>query len=79
MQKGTIVRTALLIFALVNQCLTMAGHSMIPISDEELSELVSLIFTTVTALMGWWKNNSFTPNAIKADEYLSKLKEEEKQ
>lgn len=28
--------------------------------------------------LAWWKNNSFTPAAIKADEYLTKLKTDDK-
>ena len=31
--------------------------------------------TIATALVSWWKNNSFTPEAIKADGYLEQLRE----
>lgn len=27
------------------------------------------------ALVSWWKNNSFTPEAIEADDFLCQLKE----
>ena len=30
-------------------------------------------FTIVAALIAWWKNNSFTPNALKADALLAQL------
>lgn len=74
MQKETIIRTVLLVLALVNQCLTMSGHAILPISDEEVTELISLIFTIATSVWAWWKNNSFTQNAIQADDYLRELK-----
>lgn len=71
---GTIARTIILALALINQILTSTGHSVIPIEDETIQNLVTLIFTVASALIGWWKNNSFTRNAIKADEMLSSLK-----
>ena len=30
--------------------------------------------TTAAALVAWWKNNSFTPAAIQADQTYDKLK-----
>lgn len=75
-KQDTIIRTVLLVLALVNQCLTFSGHSILPISDEEVTALISTVFTIVTSLMAWWKNNSFTQNAMMADEYLKELKEQ---
>ena len=71
---GTIIRTVVLVLALVNNCLTMAGHSPLPIEDAELTELLSQVFTIGAALVAWWKNNSFTQEAIKADSYMATLK-----
>ena len=65
--SGTIARTAILILALVNQVLTATGHSVINISDENVNTLISTGFTVVSAIIAWWKNNSFTQSAIKAD------------
>lgn len=64
---GTIARTIILILALINQILTSTGHPVIPISDETVTQVVTLIFTIVTALIAWWKNNSFTQAAIAGD------------
>lgn len=75
-KQDTIIRTVLLVLALVNQCLTISGHAILPISDEEVSALISTVFTIITSLMAWWKNNSFTQNAMMADEYLKELKEQ---
>ena len=73
--SGTIARTVILILALVNQVLTATGHSVINISDENVNTLISTGFTIVSALIAWWKNNSFTNDAIAADEYKRQLKE----
>lgn len=73
--KGTIIRTVCLILALINVTLEMFGKKVIPISNEQISDVISVIFTIVTSLVAAWKNNSFTEEAIKADEYLKELKE----
>ena len=65
--SGTIARTVILILALVNQVLTATGRSIIKVSDDDINTLISTGFTIVSALIAWWKNNSFTQSAIKAD------------
>ena len=70
----TIVRTVVLVLALVNQGLTLAGWSPLPIEDEQVTELLSLIFTIAASVWSWWKNNSFTKAAIQADEVKDTLK-----
>ena len=73
--SGTIARTIILVLALVNQLLTATGHSVINISDESVNTLISTGFTIVTAVIAWWKNNSFTQSALKADEVMREEKE----
>lgn len=72
--KETIIRTIVLILALFNQFMVIRGHSILPIEEEQVNELISVSFTVVTALVAWWKNNSFTPEAIEADKYLADLR-----
>lgn len=72
---GTIARTIILVLALINQLLTATGHSVINISDESINTLISTGFTIVTAIIAWWKNNSFTQSALKADEVMREGKE----
>ena len=72
---ATIARTAALALALTNQVLSATGHAMLPIESAELEQLVSTGLTMAAALISWWKNNSFTPEAIEADDYFWKLKE----
>lgn len=76
---GTAARTVILLLALVNQVLTVTGHSIINISDEDINTLISTGFTVITAVIAWWKNNSFSSAAIKADELMKELKEGEQE
>ena len=71
---STIARTAALALALTNQILSATGHAVLPIESAQLEQLVSTGLTVAAALVSWWKNNSFTPEAIEADDYFYKLK-----
>lgn len=64
---ATIVRTVCLALALVNQLLSAGGHSVIPIDNETVNQLVTAGVTIVTAIVNWWYNNSFTQEALAAD------------
>ena len=75
-KKDTIIRTTVLVIALLNQILTSTGHDILPISDEEVSQVISLAFTIGASIWAWWKNNSFTSAAIQADEYMKEIKHE---
>lgn len=77
--KSTIARTLILAVALVNQICTSLGYPLIfDLDDETINQLVNVAFTVVTALIAWWKNNSFTWHAIEADECHKALKEKDK-
>lgn len=71
-KKETIVRTAVLAFALINQVLTISGYNPLPFADEDFGQAVSMVLTVGASLWAWWKNNSFTQAAIEADEKLRK-------
>ena len=57
--------------ALAQRVAQAIGHAVLPI---ESAQLVSTGLTVAAALVSWWKNNSFTPEAIEADDYFYKLK-----
>lgn len=71
---GTIARTICLAVALINQVLTVAGKAVLPFAEDEIYQLISLVFTIVASSVAWWKNNSFTKAAIKADKLLKEAK-----
>ena len=75
--KGTIIRTACLILTLANAGLAIFGKSPLPIDDAMIEQVVSFVFMAASAIAAWWKNNSFSPNAIQADRFLKSLKEGE--
>lgn len=65
--KGTVVRTVLLFIALINQALIMFGKPVLPIGEDQVTSLTntlylagSMIFTLVTTLVAWFKNNYVT-------------------
>ena len=71
---GTVVRTTMLVLALVNQVLDIAGYNLIPIDDELINAAVTNVWTIVAALVAWWKNNSFTKAAIAGDQTMKEIK-----
>jgi SPP1 family holin len=71
---GTIARTAVLLLALINQMLSAMGKSPLPIESTTVEQLVTAGITTIAALVAWWKNNSFTKEAIAADKEYDRLK-----
>ena len=74
MKKETIIRTVVLGVALFNQVLMMNGKSIFPLDETQITEAIGIGFTVVTAVIAWWKNNSFTKEAIAADLYMNQLK-----
>lgn len=74
---GTIARTIVLILALANQVLAMCGKQVLNIADDDIYQIVSIVFTIGASAVAWWKNNSFSQAAIKADEVMTELKENE--
>lgn len=73
-KASTIARTAVLALALTNQILSVAGKSPLPIDSATLEPWVTTGLTTAAALWAWWNNNSFTPEAIRADELMKEMK-----
>ena len=73
---GTIARTACLLLALANQVLSALGKPVLPIESATVEQLVTAGITTVTALIAWWKNNSFTAAALEADRTYDRIKQQ---
>lgn len=74
---GTIARTIILLLALINQCLSMAGVSPLPIEDEQVETIITTAWTVIAAVWAWWKNNSFTQAALAGDALKNELKARE--
>lgn len=74
---GTIARTIILLLALINQCLSMAGVSPLPIEDEQVETIITTAWTVIAAVWAWWKNNSFTQAALAGDALKNEMKARE--
>lgn len=73
-KSDTIARTIVLALALANQLLAVLGKGQLAIAENDIYQIVSLVATIGSAIIAWWKNNSFTKPAIKADKYLLQIK-----
>lgn len=71
--KSTIIRTVILFLSLLNAVLEMLGVKTLPVEDETVAQVVSAVILIAGAVCAWWKNNSFSEKAIKADEFMKGL------
>ena len=76
--KETLLRTVILAITLINSVLIMLGKNPLPFSENEIYQAISAVCTVAASLWAWWKNNSFTNAAIRADEYMNALKSQDK-
>lgn len=73
--KGTIVRTVMFVIVILNMILSHFGLDVINVSESEILSVVEMLLEVAVIIVTFWKNNSFTDKAIKADEFLKTLKE----
>ena len=76
--KGTIVRAIMLLLVVVNLILDKFGISIINADESAVAVFVEMAIEISVILVSFWKNNSFSENAIRADEFLKELKKYEK-
>ena len=58
--KEAITGILILLLALVNATLQMFGINIIPVENEEITNIVSTVFLILTALYNTWKNRNLT-------------------
>lgn len=75
--KGTIIRTIALAVVLINMVLKSLGKPVIDYDEGTVMYWLEIIIEIAVILVTFWKNNSFSEYAIKADEFLKQLKAEE--
>ncbi|MEM5009219.1 phage holin [Niallia taxi] len=66
MDKMMIIRTIVLVVALINQSLVLAGFSPLPFDDTQVENGVTMVFTVVASLWAYWKDNDVTRKAREA-------------
>ncbi len=74
MDKGTILRFTVLILALVNQVLAVKGISPIPVDEETISTIITIIASIIVA----YKDNPVTKIGKQTNAEMKKLKAEKK-
>ena len=72
--KGTIIRTIALAVVLLNIVLKALGKPLIDYDEGTVMYWLEYIIEIAVIIVNFWKNNSFSPNAIKADEFLKQLR-----
>lgn len=73
--KTTIIRTVVLLLAVINMVLRQFGIHPINIEQGDVAAFVELLIEIFAIAASWWYNNSFTENAKRADEYFKELKQ----
>ena len=65
--KGAIVRTIVLLIALINGIMAMFGKQLLPVSEDDVNNAVNTVYATISAILvivatvaTWWKDNNFT-------------------
>ncbi len=75
--KGTIIRTILMVIVLINLVLKAFGKSAITVDDGVIANVVETVIEIAAIAVGFWKNNSYSEKALKADKFLQDLRNEE--
>ncbi len=75
--KGTIVRLIAVVFVVINLILKALGKNPIDADEGTIGAWVEMILEVAVIITAFWKNNSFSKAAIKADEFLQSLRSEE--
>ena len=73
-KTDTIARTVVLMITLLNLVLGLLGKTALKIDESVIYEACSVGAVIIAAVMSWWKNNSFTQAALKADEVMKSEK-----
>jgi SPP1 family holin len=72
MDKGSVIRTIVLVLALINQFLVSQGLYKIPGTAEEQTAFISTVFTLGASTWSWFKNNYITAKGKKQKEALKR-------
>lgn len=72
--KGTIVRTIMLLIVIINLILKACDKPLIDVEEHTLFYWLEVILEIAVIITTFWKNNSFSKAAIKADKFLRDLK-----
>lgn len=66
-----IVRLVVMLILIINQILIGKGWTPLPYDEEQIYEFVNGLALVAVSIWAWWKNNSITKEAKKADKVLA--------
>lgn len=66
-----IVRLVVMLILIINQILIGKGWTPLPYDEEQIYEFVNGLALVAVSIWAWWKNNSITKEAQKADKVLA--------
>lgn len=66
-----IVRLVVMLILIINQILISKGWTPLPYDEEQIFEFVNGLALVAAGVWVWWKNNSITKEAKKADKLLA--------
>ncbi|WP_079708824.1 phage holin [Paraliobacillus ryukyuensis] len=72
MDKKSLIRTIVLVVALINQALVATNLNPISGSEEVWGEVTSIIITGAVAVWAWFKNNYVTAKGKAQKEVIEK-------
>ncbi len=72
--KSTIIRTILVSIVIINFILEKMGVDLIPADESLITMFVETFIEITVIVVGFWKNNSYSEAAIRADEFLKELR-----
>ncbi len=75
--KSTIIRAILVAIVIINFILEKLGFDIIPADESMIAMIVETVIEIAVIVVGFWKNNSFSQAAIRADEFLKELRADE--
>lgn len=64
----------LLVLALANASLQMLGHNVLPIDNDSIANIVSIVFVIGTAIYNTWKNRNITKASQEAQAITDMIK-----
>lgn len=73
-----IVRLVVMLILIINQILISRGWTPLPYDEEQIYEFVNGLALVTVSIWAWWKNNSITKEAQKADKVLAYEKKRNK-
>lgn len=72
--REAVIGIVILIIALINAVLQMFGYNVLPISDENITEIISTLFLIGSTMYNVYKNRNITTASQKAQEITNAIK-----